>query len=151
MTWAAADHARAFLSGIPGHPHDELADTVRILASPHCVDRLPIAVDATLRAMMIGYRHGSPAGAQATLAAVTVTASTPEEAAEAVSAFHAVALGVIDIDEGAITDSIAGVQICPGPDGRWFPSTLYQGGWRTGEWRPAPGVCDDPAEAYRAA
>ncbi|MCX4791898.1 hypothetical protein OG369_39255 [Streptomyces sp. NBC_01221] len=152
MAQDAADRARALLSAIPDQPHDDLADTVRILASPHGVDRLPAAADATgltettLRAMMIGYRHGGPAGAHTTLAAATVPPSTLEQAGEAIRASRAVALGVIDIDEYAITDSTAGVQIRPGPDGRWFPFTLYQGGWR-----PAPGASDDPAEAYRAA
>lgn len=153
MTHDAADRARALLTAIPDPPHDALADTVRILASPHGIDRLPAAADATglsettLRAMMIGYRHGGPAGAHATLAAATVPPSTLEQAAEALRASRAVTLGIIDIADGAITDSTAGVQIRPGLEGRWHPFTL----WRADEWRPAPGACDDPAEAFRAA
>lgn len=157
MAQDAADRARALLSAMPDPPHDDLADTVRILASPHGVDRLQAAAhatgltEATLRAMMIGYRHGGPAGAHATLAAAPVSPSTMEQAADAIRASRAVALGGIDIDEGAITDSTVGVQIRSGPDGRWFPFTLYRAGSRTEEWRPAPGASDDPAEAYRAA
>ncbi|MFI6689500.1 hypothetical protein [Streptomyces sp. NPDC050485] len=153
MAQDAADRARALLSAAPDQPHDNLADTVRILATPHGVDRLPAAADttglneATLRAMMIGYRHGGPAGAHATLAAATVLPSTLEQARNAIRASRAVALGVIDIADGAITDSTGGVQIRPGLDGRWHPFTL----WRADEWRPAPGACDDPAEAFRAA
>ncbi|MEU4110939.1 hypothetical protein [Streptomyces sp. NPDC027717] len=153
MTQDAADRARALLTAIPDPPHDDLADTVRILASPHGIDRLPAAADATglsettLRAMMIGYRHGGPAGAHATLAAATVPPSTLEQAAEALRASRAFAFGIIDIADGAITDSTAGVQIRPGLDGRWHPFTLR----RADEWRPAPGACDDPAEAFRAA
>ncbi len=153
MTQDAADRARAFLTAIPDPPHDDLADTVRILASPHGIDRLPTAAEVTglsettLRAMMIGYRHGGPAGAHATLAAATVPPSTLEQAAEALRGSRAVAIGIIDIADGAITDSTAGVQIRPGLDGRWHPFTL----WRADEWRPAPGACDDPAEAFRAA
>ncbi|MGQ4404417.1 hypothetical protein ACN6K4_006041 [Streptomyces hayashii] len=153
MTQDAADRARALLTATPDPPHDALADTVRILASPHGIDRLPAAADATgltdstLRAMMIGYHHGGPAGAHATLAAATVPPSTLEQAAEALRASRAVTLGIIDIADGAITDSTAGVQIRPGLDGRWHPFTL----WRADEWRPAPGACDDPAEAFRAA
>ncbi|MEU1152507.1 hypothetical protein ABZ369_05730 [Streptomyces sp. NPDC005918] len=153
MTQDAADRARALLTATPGPPHDALADTVRILASPHGIDRLPAAADATgltdstLRAMMIGYRHGGPAGAHATLAAATVPPGTLEQAAEALRTSRAVTLGIIDIADGAITDSTAGVQIRPGLDGRWHPFTL----WRADEWRPAPGACDDPAEAFRAA
>ncbi|WP_060880724.1 hypothetical protein [Streptomyces scabiei] len=153
MTQDAADRARALLTAIPDPPHADLADTVRILASPHGIDRLPAAADATgltettLRAMMIGYRHGGPAGVHATLAAATVPPGTLEQAAEALRASRAVALGIIDIADGAITDSTAGVQIRPGLDGRWHPFTL----WRADEWRPAPGACDDPAEAFRAA
>ncbi|MEU0222009.1 hypothetical protein ABZ281_46515, partial [Streptomyces sp. NPDC006265] len=156
MVHDAADRARALLSAAPGQPHDELADSVRILASPHGIDRLPVAVRATgltegaLRAMMIGYRHGGSAGVHSTLAAASVPPGTLEHAAEVIRASGAVALGVIDIDDGAITDSTAGVQIRPGLDGRWFPFTLYQGS-RTGAWRPAPGASHDPAEAYRAA
>ncbi|MFD9771614.1 hypothetical protein ACFWXE_15035 [[Kitasatospora] papulosa] len=153
MTQDAADRARALLSAASDQPHDDLADTVRIIATPHGVDRLQAAADATglteaaLRAMMIGYRHGGPAGAHAALAAATVPPSTLEQAAEALRTSRAVALGVIDIADGAITDSTAGVQIRPGLDGRWHPFTL----WRADEWRPAPGACDDPAEAFRAA
>ncbi|MEV6581351.1 hypothetical protein AB0M92_24680 [Streptomyces sp. NPDC051582] len=153
MTQDAADRARALLTAISDPPHDDLADTVRILASPHGIDRLPAAADATgltdstLRAMMIGYRHGGPAGAHATFAAATVPPSTLEQAAEALRASRAVTLGIIDIADGAITDSTAGVQIRPGLDGRWHPFTLG----RADEWRPAPGACDDPAEAFRAA
>ncbi|WP_327740443.1 hypothetical protein OG749_46005 (plasmid) [Streptomyces nojiriensis] len=153
MAQDAADRAHALLSAAPVQPHDDLADTVRILATPHGVDRLPAAVDATglteaaLRAMMIGYRHGGPAGAHAALAAAVVPPSTMEQAADVIRASRAVALGVIDIADGTITDTTAGVQIRPGLDGRWHPFTL----WRADEWRPAPGACDDPAEAFRAA
>ncbi|MFI1648290.1 hypothetical protein ACH4XT_15310 [Streptomyces avidinii] len=155
MAQDAADRARALLSAVPNQhqPHDNLADTVRILATPHGVDRLPAAADTTglteaaLRAMMIGYRHGGPAGAHATLAPAAVPPSTLEAAGNAIRASRAVPLGSIDIADGAITDSTAGVQIRPGLDGRWHPFTL----WRADEWRPAPGACDDPAEAFRAA
>ncbi|GHA71411.1 hypothetical protein GCM10010372_83010 [Streptomyces tauricus] len=160
LTWMvedAAARARALLSGGPAQPHDDLADTVRILASPDGVDRLPAAADATghtqsaLRAMMIGYRHDGPAGAHATLAAAPVPLGTLEQAREAIRASQAATLGIFDIDGDALTDATAGIQIRLGPDGRWFPFTLYQGDWRTGEWRPAPGASDDPAQAYRAA
>ncbi|MEE1736419.1 hypothetical protein PUR49_07890 [Streptomyces sp. BE147] len=157
MAQDAADRARALLSAAPCQPHDDLADTVRILATPHGIDRLPAAADATglteaaLRAMMIGYRHGGPAGAHATLGAAPVPPSTLEQAREAIRATRAVALGIIDIDAGAITDSTTGVQIRPGHDGRWFPFTFDRAGGRTGEWRPAPGPSDEPGEAYRAA
>lgn len=153
MTQDAADRARALLTGSVEPPHDALADTVRILATPDGVRRLPHVAqttghtEAALRTMMIGYRHGGPAGAHAALAAAPVAADALERARATVLASRAVGLGTIDIDSGTLTDTTAGVQIRPGPDGRWHPFTH----WRTGEWRPAPGACDDPAEAYRAA
>lgn len=153
MAQDAADRARALLSAGPGQPHDDLADTVRIIATPHGAERLAAAADSTglteaaLRAMMIGYRHGGPAGAHATLAPAPVPPTMLEQAVNTIRASRAVALGSIDIVEGAITDSTTGVQIRPGLDGRWHPFTV----WRADEWRPAPGACDDPAEAFRAA
>ncbi|WP_030390757.1 hypothetical protein [Streptomyces sp. NRRL S-241] len=153
MTADAAARARALLTGTATAPHDELADILRILASPDGADQIAAAQhstgipEATLRAMMIGYRHGGPAGAHATLAATPASADTLEQAREAVHASRAVGLGTITIDGSALTDTTAGVQIRPGPDGRWYPFTL----WRADEWRPAPGACDDPAEAFRAA
>ncbi|KOV41920.1 hypothetical protein [Streptomyces sp. H036] len=153
MTADAAARARALLAGTATAPHDELADIQRILASPDGADQIAAAQhstgipEATLRAMMIGYRHGGPAGAHATLAATPASADTLEQAREAVHASRAVGLGTITIDGSALTDTTAGVQIRPGPDGRWYPFTL----WRADEWRPAPGACDDPAEAFRAA
>ncbi|MGY4963540.1 hypothetical protein [Streptomyces sp. 900105245] len=153
MTTDAAARAGNLLAGATAAPHDELADVVRILASPDGVDHLVAAQhatgipEATLRAMMIGYRHGGPAGAHATLAATRVTTDALERARETIHASRAVGLATITIDGGSLTDTTAGVQIRPGPDGRWYPFTL----WRADEWRPAPGACDDPAEAFRAA
>ncbi|WP_030578307.1 hypothetical protein [Streptomyces anulatus] len=153
MTADAAARARSLLAGTAAAPHDELADILRILASPDGADHLAAAQhatgipEATLRAMMIGYRHGGPAGAHATLAATPATTNALERAREAVHVSRAVGLGTITIDASTLTDTTAGVQIRPGPDGRWYPFTL----WRANEWRPAPGACDDPAEAFRAA
>ncbi|MBQ0887154.1 hypothetical protein KBZ94_19805 [Streptomyces sp. RM72] len=153
MTTDAAARARTLLAGTAAAPHDELADILRILASPDGADHLKAAQhttgipEATLRAMMIGYRHGGPAGAHATLAATPATTDVLERARETVHASRAVGLGTITIDASTLTDTTAGVQIRPGPDGRWYPFTL----WRANEWRPAPGACDDPAEAFRAA
>nr|AHE40056.1 Hypothetical protein pFRL5_393 [Streptomyces sp. F8] len=153
MTTDAAARAQTLLAGTAAAPHDELADILRILASPDGADHLEAAQhatripEATLRAMMIGYRHGGPAGAHATLAATPATIDVLERARQTVHASRAVGLGTITIDGGSLTDTTAGVQIRPGPDGRWYPFTL----WRADEWRPAPGACDDPAEAFRAA
>ncbi|MDR3080335.1 MAG: hypothetical protein LBV60_05290 [Streptomyces sp.] len=153
MTADAAARAQAFLAGTTTAPHDELADIIRILASPDGTDHLAAAQHATevpeptLRAMMIGYRHGGPAGAHATLAATPATPDVLKRARAAVHASRAVGLGTVITDSDALTDTSAGVQIRPGPDGRWYPFTL----WRGDEWRPAPGACDDPAEAFRAA
>ncbi|MCL3999084.1 hypothetical protein [Streptomyces lavenduligriseus] len=153
MTADAAARARALLAGTAAAPHDELADILRILASPDGADYLAAAQratdipDATLRAMMIGYRHGGPAGAHTTLAPIPATPDVLEKARESVHASRAARLGTITIEGNAITDTTAGVQIRPGPDGRWYPFTL----WRADEWRPAPGACGDPAEAFRAA
>ncbi|WP_435057809.1 hypothetical protein [Streptomyces sp. bgisy060] len=153
MTADAAARAQALLAGTTTAPHDELADIIRILASPDGTDHLAAAQHATevpeptLRAMMIGYRHGGPAGAHATLAATPATTDVLERTRAAVHASRAVGLGTITTDGDALTDRTAGVQIRLGPDGRWYPFTL----WRADEWRPAPGACDDPAEAFRAA
>ncbi|MCX4792280.1 hypothetical protein OG369_41500 [Streptomyces sp. NBC_01221] len=153
MTADAAARARSLLAGTTAAPHDELADILRILASPDGADHLTAAQQVTgipepaLRAMMIGYRHGGPAGAHATLAPTPATTDILERARETVDASRAGGLGTITIDGNALTDTTAGVQIRPGPDSRWYPFTL----WRAGEWRPAPGACGDPAEAFRAA
>ncbi|MET9834437.1 hypothetical protein ABZ302_31955 [Streptomyces sp. NPDC006237] len=153
MTADAAARARTLLTDNTAAPHDELADILRILASPDGADYLAAAQratgipEATLRAMMIGYRHGGPAGAHATLAATPATRDVLEQARETLHSSRAVGLGTITLDGDALTDTTAGVQIRPGPDGRWYPFTV----WRAGEWRPAPGPCDDPAEAFRAA
>ncbi|MEU8545128.1 hypothetical protein AB0C52_34880 [Streptomyces sp. NPDC048717] len=153
MTADAATRARDLLADTATAPHDEVADILRLLASPVGADQIAAAQhatgipEATLRAMMIGYRHGGPAGAHATLAATPASADVRERAREAVQASHAAALGTITIDADALTDTTAGVQIRLGPDGCWYPFTL----WRADEWRPAPGACDDPAEAFRAA
>ncbi|RSS79857.1 hypothetical protein EF919_40940, partial [Streptomyces sp. WAC02707] len=87
------------------------------------------------------------AGADARLTAAPATTDVLEQARESVHASRAAGLGTITTEGNAITDTTAGVQIRPGPDGRWYPFTL----WRADEWRPAPGACDDPAEAFRAA
>lgn len=153
MTADAATRAQALLAGTTTAPHDELADIIRILASPDGTDQLPAAQHATgipeptLRAMMIGYHHGGPAGAHATLMATPATTDVLERARKAVTTSRAVGLGTITTDGDALTDATAGVQIRLGPDGCWYPFTL----WRADEWRPAPGACDDPAEAFRAA
>ncbi|MFI2906898.1 hypothetical protein ACG2OD_01310 [Streptomyces sp. PDY-4] len=153
MTADAAVRAQTLLADTVTAPHDELADILRILASPDGADRLPAAQhatglpEATLRAMMIGYRHGGPAGAHATLAATPATTDDLERARQTIHTSRAAGLGTVDIDGNALTDTTTGVQIRPGPDGRWYPFTL----WRADEWRPAPGACDDPAEAFRAA
>ncbi|OKJ32477.1 hypothetical protein [Streptomyces sp. CB01580] len=154
MTEDAADRARALLAGTgaAGRPHDELADVVRVLATPDGVHRIPDAVRATgrdeaaLRTSMIGYRHGGPAGAHAALAPAPVPDAVLERARDAVRASRALSLGGIDVVDGALTDTTAGVQLRPGPDGRWFPFTSFGG-----EWRPAAGCSADPVEAYRAA
>ncbi|MEU3217640.1 hypothetical protein [Streptomyces sp. NPDC006971] len=154
MTEDAADRARALLAGpgAAGRPHDELADVVRVLATPDGVHRIPDAVRATghdeaaLRTSMIGYRHGGPAGAHAALAPTPVPDAVLERARDAVRASRALSLGGIDVVDGALTDTTAGVQLRPGPDGRWFPFTSFGE-----EWRPAAGCSADPVEAYRAA
>ncbi|MFI5987556.1 hypothetical protein ACIBEA_42680 [Streptomyces sp. NPDC051555] len=152
MTKDAAARARALLAGHATHPHDPLADTVRILATPDGVSRLADAAhatghdEATLRTMMIGYRHGGPAGAHTALAPTPTPSLTLKRARETIRLSRAFGLGTLDIAEGTLTDTSAGVQVRPGPDGRWYPFTAAGS-----EWRPAPGACDDPADAYRAA
>ncbi|EDY52703.1 hypothetical protein [Streptomyces clavuligerus] len=154
MTADASARARALLAGAAtAEPHDELADILRILASPDGPEHMAAAQhatgvpEATLRAMMIGYRHGGPAGAHATLAPAPTAPDLLEQARATAQTSRAAGLGTLTADSGAVTDTTAGVQIRPGPDGRWHPFTL----WRADEWRPAPGACDDPAEAFRAA
>lgn len=148
----AAARARALLEGTADQPHDALADTVRILATPDGVSRLPDAVQSsghsagTLRTMMIGYRHGGPAGAHAALHATPTPPAVLERARESIRASRALVLGDLDTADGALTDTTAGIQVRPGPDGRWYPFTLAGG-----QWRPAPGCSDDPASAYLAA
>ncbi|MFD8727796.1 hypothetical protein [Streptomyces sp. NPDC059611] len=153
ITADAAARAQTLLAGVAAAPHDELADVLRILASPAGADHLAAAQratglpESTLRAMMIGYRHGGPAGGHATLAATEASTTTLEQAGENIRSSRAVGLGSLTIDGNALTDATTGVQIRLGPDGRWYPFTV----WRAGEWRPAPGACDDPVEAFRAA
>ncbi|MFF4667464.1 FecCD family ABC transporter permease [Streptomyces sp. NPDC001282] len=107
---------------------------------------LPALDEAALRTSMIGYRHGGPAGAHAALAPTPVPDAVLERARDAVRASRALSLGGIDVVDGALTDTTAGVQLRPGPDGRWFPFTSFGE-----EWRPAAGCSADPVEAYRAA
>ncbi|MEU6350123.1 hypothetical protein ABZ896_12430 [Streptomyces sp. NPDC047072] len=148
----AAARARALLNGEAGQPHDALADTVRILATPDGVSRLPEAVrttghtEATLRRMMVGYRHGGPAGAHAASAPIPTPRAALEEARAAIQSSRALGLGRLDITDGSLTDDSLGIQLRPGPDGRWYPFTKAGD-----EWRPAPGCSDDPARAYQAA
>ncbi|RLU82574.1 hypothetical protein CTZ27_30105 [Streptomyces griseocarneus] len=156
MTQDAADRARALLNstgtGVAGQPHDPLADAVRILATPDGVRRLTDVArttghtPSTLRTMMIGYRYGGPAGAHAAHTPTPTPPATLEQAREAIRASRAVALGSIDIIDGTLTDTTAGLQLRPGPDGAWFPFTSFNG-----EWRPAAGSSDDPSAAYQAA
>ncbi|MFF4534270.1 hypothetical protein ACFY1P_33985 [Streptomyces sp. NPDC001407] len=154
MTKDAADRAHTLLTSAntTEQPHDALADAVRILATPDGVRRLPDVARATghtepaLRTMMIGYRHGGPAGAHTAHAPTGTPPAALEHAREAIRASRLVALGSIDIVNGTLTDTTAGVQLRPGPDGAWFPFTSFNG-----EWRPATGSCDDPAAAYQAA
>ncbi|MFI5688141.1 hypothetical protein [Streptomyces sp. NPDC051636] len=134
-------------------PHDRLADTVRILANPEGVNRLPDAaratghLETTLRTMMIGYRHCGPAGAHAALAPTPTPSNALEQARTAIRASRVLSLGNIDIIDGTLTDTTAGIELRPGPDGRWFPFTSFN----NEEWRPAPGCSANPAEAYQAA
>jgi hypothetical protein len=58
--------------------------------------------------MRIGYRHGGPAGAHA---AAPATTDVLERAHGAVHSSRAVGLGTIDIDDNALTDTTAVVQI----------------------------------------
>ncbi|MEU9256800.1 hypothetical protein AB0D66_34390 [Streptomyces sp. NPDC048270] len=152
MTKDAADRARALLTGQAVQPHDPLSDTVRLLATPEGVSRLAAAAhatghdEATLRTMMIGYRHGGPAGAHTALAAIPTPSHTLKQAGETIRLSRAFGLGTLDIADGALTDPSAGVQVRPGLDGRWYPFTAAGA-----EWHPAPGASDDPADAYRAA
>ncbi|KAB7835486.1 hypothetical protein [Streptomyces mobaraensis] len=155
MTQDAADRAHALLNGTAaaGQPHDPLADAIRILATPEGVRRLPDVAratghtESTLRTMMIGYRHGGPAGAHAAHAPTPTPTTTLEQAAEAIRTSRLLALGSIDIIDGTLTDTTAGIQLRPGPDGAWFPFTTSF----NGEWRPAAGSSADPAVAYQAA
>ncbi|WP_424892171.1 hypothetical protein [Streptomyces sp. XH2] len=154
MTKDAADRARALLTGAgaTGQPHDPLADAVRILATPEGIRRLPDVAhttghtESTLRTMMIGYRHGGPAGAHAAHAPTPTPTTTLEHAREAIRASRLLALSSIDIIDGTLTDTTAGIQLRPGPDGAWFPFTSFNE-----EWRPAAGCSADPVAAYQAA
>jgi uncharacterized Zn finger protein len=148
----AAARARALLAGDAAQPHDALADTVRILATPDGVARLPDVArttghsEADLRTMMIGYRHGGPAGAHAASAPAPTAHAILEQARTAIQSTPTLGLGRLDIADGALTDSSLGIRLRPGPDGRWFPFTAAGT-----EWRPAPGCSADPAHAYQAA
>ncbi|MGW7197343.1 hypothetical protein [Streptomyces chryseus] len=152
MTQDAANRARALLSGTAVQPHDDLTDTVRILASPDGVDRLQAATSATghsestLRTMMIAYRHGGPAGTHTALAHTSVPPALLEQAQEAIQSSRAPGLGRLHIEKGALMDRSAGIQIRPGPDGRWYPFTSAGDAWR-----PAAGCSHDPTDAYQAA
>jgi uncharacterized Zn finger protein len=155
LTWLtqdAAARARALLDGATGQPHDPLADTVRILATPDGVSRLADAERAsglpatTLRTMMIGYRYGGAAGAHAALCTTSAPSTVLEHARDTIRASRALVLGNLDITDGALTDTTAGIQLRLGPDGRWYPFTAAGD-----EWRPAPGCSDDPADAHQAA
>lgn len=152
MTKNAAARARALLTEGTGAPHDALTDAVRILATPDGIGRLPDVARATghpeaaLRTMMIGYRHGGPAGAHAALDPTPASSASLEQARATIRSSRALGLGRLDIVDGALMDNSAGVQLRRGPDGRWHPFTSAGD-----EWRPAPGPSDDPVEAYRAA
>ncbi|MEU6402530.1 hypothetical protein [Streptomyces sp. NPDC046985] len=79
-----------------------LADTVRILATPDGVSRLPEAARSsghfagTLRTMMIGYRHGGPAGSHAALRAAPTPPSVLERARDSIRASRALVLGDLE-------------------------------------------------------
>ena len=67
-----------------------------------------------------------------------------EEAARRVTRHGSTA--ELDAAAGIVTDTVSGVQIRHGPDGRWYPFT------RSGQrWWPAPGASPQADAAFAAA
>ena len=158
----AADRAAMMLAG--GHSAAEaddllvddslvpLIDAVRILATAGGASHIAQAARLTgrpeedLRRLVLAYRHGGPGGVSAT---VEPSAGRPEQMTEAereVRKRRAFAVGDLEVAAGLIADPGAGVQICLGPDDRWYPFTSGQDRW----W-PAPGAAESAGAAYQAA
>ena len=104
----------------------------------------PGLVEADVRRLLLAFRHGGTAGVHAAIGATPLADERVEEAARRVTR-HVVA-AELAAAAGIVTDTVRGVQIRHGPDGRWYPFT------RSGQrWWPAPGASPRADAAFAAA
>lgn len=130
----------------------ELADAIRMLASPRGRDRMPTVAaraglaDDEIRRLLLAWRHGGQPGVLAALGADPAPHAELDEAVRQVRALRVVAAEPLEPDEYGVTDPSAQVQVRWGPDRRWYPFTNSRNRW----W-PASGAAETAGQAYRAA
>lgn len=147
----AARRAAAIGCGEPDPRDDDpLVDAIRLLAQAptperhQAISRNTGLAEAEVRRLLLAFRHGGTAGVHAAVGATPLAEERAAEAARRVTR-HAVA-AEFDAVAGLVTDMVGGIQICHGPDGRWYPFT------RSGQrWWPAPGASPQADAAFAAA
>lgn len=147
----AARQAAAIDRGEPDPRDDDpLVDAIRLLAQAptperhQAISRNTGLAEADVRRLLLAFRHGGTAGVHA---ATGATPLAEERAAEATRPVTGSAVKAeFDAAAGTVTDTLSGVQIRHGPDGRWYPFT------RSGQrWWPAPGASPRADAAFAAA
>ena len=147
----AAHRAAALGSGEPDPRDDDpLADAIRLLAAEPTPERHQAISGSTglpeidVRRLLLAFRHGGTAGVHAAVGATPLAEERMDEAVRQV-AYHA-ATAELEAADGIVTDTVSGVQVRHGPDGRWYPLT------RSGQrWWPAPGASPQADAAFTAA
>lgn len=147
----AACRAAAICGGEPDPRDDDpLVDAIRLLAQAptaerhQAISRNSGLAEADVRRLLLAFRHGGTAGVHAAIGATPLAQERVEEAARRVTR-HVVA-AELAAAAGIVTDTVRGVQIRHGPDGRWYPFT------RSGQrWWPAPGASPRADAAFAAA
>ena len=147
----AACRAAAIGGGEPDPRDDDpLVDAIRLLAQAatperhQAISRNTGLAEADVRRLLLAFRHGGTAGVHAAVGATPLAGERVEEAARQVTG-HVVA-AELAATAGIVTDTVRGVQIRYGPDGRWYPFT------RSGQrWWPAPGASPRADAAFAAA
>jgi hypothetical protein len=148
----AARRAAAIAAG-ESDPRDDdpLVDTIRLLAQAPTPERHQAIsastglAEAEVRRLLLAFRHGGTVGVHAAVGATPLAEDRADEAARRVTTRHG-STAELDAAAGIVTDTVSGIQIRHGPDGRWYPFT------RSGQrWWPAPGASPQADAAFAAA
>jgi hypothetical protein len=147
----AARRAAVIGGGEPDPRDDDpLVDAIRLLAQAptperhQAISRNTGLAEADVRRLLLAFRHGGTAGVHAAIGATPLVDERVEEAARRVT--RPVVAAELAAAAGIVTDTVRGVQIRHGPDGRWYPFT------RSGQrWWPARGASPQADAAFAAA